>query len=86
MFTMNDFDYAAPAEVYACRGRGSSQRPVTYRRFARGAEAVRFAMEELAADVLYGTVIEANEQRFDATSIRRLYESRAYPLLRRSAV
>jgi hypothetical protein len=86
IFTMNDFDYAAPAEVYACRSRGSSPRPVMYRRFACGAEAIRFAMEELAADVLYGTVIEANEERFDAAAIRRLYESGAYPLLRRAVV
>ena len=81
---MHDFDYTAPAEVYACRSRGSSARPVMYRRFTRGAEAIRFAMEELAADVLYGTVIEANEQRFDAAAIRTLYESGAYPLTRRS--
>ncbi len=80
---MNDFDYAAPAEVYACKSRGSSQRPVTYRRFASGAEAVRFAIEELPTSVLFGTVIEANEQRFDAAAIRVLYESEAYPLPRR---
>jgi acyl-CoA reductase-like NAD-dependent aldehyde dehydrogenase len=51
-----------------------------------GREGIRFAMEELASDVLYGTVIEANEQRFDAAAIRRLYESGAYPLIRRAAV
>ncbi len=72
---MNGFDYAAPAEVYACRSRGSSARPVTYHRFAHGAETIRFAVEELPADVLYGTVIEANEQRFDSAAIRTLYES-----------
>jgi hypothetical protein len=86
MFTMYDFDYAAPAEVYACKSRGSSARPVTYRRFARGAEAIRFAMEELSADVLYGTVIEANEQRFDAAAIRKLYECGAYPFIRPARV
>ncbi len=81
--TMTDFDYDAPAEVFACRSRGSSPRPVTYRRFASGAEAVRFAVEELPADLLFGTVIEANEQRFEAAQIRKLYESTAYPLQRR---
>jgi hypothetical protein len=83
MFIMNEFDYSAPAEVYTSKSRGSSKRPVTYRRFDSGAEAIRFAMEELAADVLYGTVIEANEQRFDAAAIRQLYESGSYPLSRR---
>jgi hypothetical protein len=44
---------------------------------------IGFAIEELPADVLFGTVIEANEQRLDAAAIRKLYESGAYPLLRR---
>ncbi len=40
-------------------------------------------VEAICAGVLYGTVIEANEQRFDAAAIRRLYEAGAYPLARR---
>jgi len=79
---MDAFDYDAPAELFACKSRGSSPRPVTYRRFASGAEAIRFAIESLPADVLFGTVIEANEQRFDAAQIRKLYDSPAYPLPR----
>lgn len=82
---MSSFDYTAPAEVFACKSRGSSPRPVTYRRFDTGAEAVRFVIEELATDVVYGTVIEVNEQRFDAAQIRKLYESTGYPLPRRAA-
>jgi len=80
---MNDFDYAAPAEVFACRSRGASPRPVTYRRFDSGAEAIRFAIEELPSDVLFGTVIEVNEERFEAADIRKLYDSGAYPLQRK---
>jgi hypothetical protein len=80
---MNDFDYAAPAEIYACRSRGSSPRPVTYRRFDSGAEAIRYAIEELPSEVLFGTVLEADDQRFDAANIRKLYDSKAYPLQRR---
>jgi hypothetical protein len=56
---------------------------VTYRRFDSGAEAIRFAIEELPSDVLFGTVLEVDEQRFDAAQIRKLYESKAYPLQRR---
>jgi len=82
---MNDFDYAAPAEVFACRSRGARPRPVTYRRFESGAEAIRFAIEELPAEVLIGTVLEVNEERFNAADIRKLYESRAYPLQRRGS-
>jgi hypothetical protein len=82
---MSDFDYTAPAEVYACRSRGSSRRPVTYRRFNSCAEAIRFAIEELPSDVLFGAVLEVNEQRFSAPEIRMLYDSQAYPLQRRGA-
>jgi hypothetical protein len=46
MFTMNDFDYAASAEAYRAEAAARARDPVTYRRFARGAEAIRFAMEE----------------------------------------
>ena len=80
---MNNFDYGAPAEIFACKSRGASPRPVTYRRFVSGAEAIRFAIEELPAEVLFGTVLEVNEQRFDAGQIRKLYDSNAYPLERR---
>ena len=81
---MNDFDYDAPAEVFACKSRGASPRPVTYRRFASGAEALRFAIEELPAEVLFGTVVEADDNRFDAQQIRNLYDSKRYPLQRRT--
>jgi hypothetical protein len=80
---MSEFDYAAPAEVFACRSRGSNPRPVTYRRFDSCAEAIRFAIEELPSDVLFGTILEVNGQRFAAAEIRELYDSRAYPLQRR---
>jgi hypothetical protein len=75
---------ALPGELFACRSRGSRTRPVTYRRFDSGAEAIRFAIEELPAEVLFGTVIEAQEQRFSAADIRELYDSNAYPLQRRA--
>jgi len=83
--SMNEFDYGAPAEVFACKSRGANPRPVTYRRFASSAEAIRFAIEELSAQELFGTVLEVNEDRFDAAAIRQLYDNEAYPLQRRIA-
>jgi hypothetical protein len=79
---MSVFDFSAPAELFACRGMRPGRHPVRYRRFATGAEAVRYAMEELAGSMLAGTVIESAEMRFGGAQIRALYDSPAYPLPR----
>lgn len=79
---MDPFDFALPAELFATTGRRSKRAPVTYHRFDSGAEAVRFAIEVLSPDQLFGTVLESAESRFDAAGIRALYESTDYPLMR----
>jgi hypothetical protein len=86
MCEMTGFDYQAPAELFARPVRGARSRPVTYRRFDSGAEAIQFAIEELTAEALLGTVMESDEGRYEAVQIRALYDSGAYPLKRRDAV
>jgi len=77
------FDYGAPAELFPTRSR-KGNRPMGYRRFAKAAEAIRFAIEELSPELLVGAHLEVEEERFDSDGIRRLYEHAEYPLVRRA--
>ena len=79
---MINFDYSAPAELFGNPGSGKRRRSVTYRRFASGAEAVRFAVEGMPAALLAGITLQAEDDRFDHRGIRALYDSTEYPLAR----
>jgi hypothetical protein len=76
------FDFDAPAEIFWSAAPGVARGPMRYRRFGSGAQAIRYAIEELPAALLGGSVIEVNEARFDARQIRELYDCPAYPLPR----
>jgi Arc/MetJ-type ribon-helix-helix transcriptional regulator len=78
------FDYSAPAELFAPKGRPGMRQPVAYRRFPSAAAAIRYAVEELSQAGLAAAILEVNENRFDHIGIRQLYNDEAYPLRRRS--
>ena len=79
------FGYSNAAESFSDKRRKFRRQPLGYRRFARAADAVRFAIEEMPPQMLQSACLEVDEVRFDGEGIRRLYESAAYPLARRAA-
>jgi hypothetical protein len=75
------FDYNAEAELFPPRLRKSPHRQFGYRRFARAADAFRFAIQELPSELLAGAVLEVEGGRYCGEDIRRLYESADFPSL-----
>jgi hypothetical protein len=82
---MAAFDYNAESELFPPRLRKSPHRRFGYRRFARAADAVRFAIEELPTELLAGAVLEVDGERYCGEDIRRLYESADFPSLLQAA-
>ena len=82
MIEMIAFDFDAPAELFSSARQGGARGPMYYRRFANGALAIRYAIEELPPSLLRGSIIQVDEDRFDAQQIRELYNCPAYPLAR----
>ncbi len=76
------FDYQAPAELFPRKSHRVRSRILKYMRFAHAADAIRFAIEKLPAEVLLGAHLEVNEKRFDSRGIRRLYDHSEYPFSR----
>jgi hypothetical protein len=79
------FDYGMEAELFCAKGGNFRRQPLGYKRFARAADAICFAIEQLPPHCLVGTYLQVNEERYQAQDIRRLYESAEYPLPRRAA-
>jgi hypothetical protein len=79
------FDYEAMAELFPARNQKFNREFARYRRFDNSAEALRFAMEEMPPKSLVGAWLEVEEERFDTSAMRRLYDSTEFPLARRRA-
>ena len=77
------FDYATEAELFSRSGWSKTSRPpLGYKRFACASDAIRFAIEELAPQLLVSTILEVAEKRYKSREIRFLYDSEHYPLAR----
>jgi len=89
---MATFDYGTVAKLFPtkndaelpAKSRRLRRQPDGYGRFARAADAIRFAIEELRPDLLPYVCLEVNEAIFDRDGIRQLYDSDDYPLVRRA--
>jgi hypothetical protein len=87
------FDYSSQAELSPIASEveltptrhRKTRQPIGYGRFARAAEAIRFAIEELPPELLMVAQLKVADERFSSDGIRRLYESVEYPLARRAA-
>ncbi len=82
---MVTFDYNAAAELFPPRLRKSPHRQFGYRRLARAADAVRFAIEELPPELLSSAVIEVDGERYVGEVIRSLYDSADFSLVPQAA-
>ena len=86
-------DYSTEAELSPIASEVASapithrktRRPIGYGRFARAADAIRFAIEELPPELLLAAQLKVADEKFNSDAIRRLYESVEYPLARRAA-
>ena len=78
------FDYTASAELFMAKRRHGARQPLSYRRFATAAEAIRFAVEDFPAIRALGAWMLVGDERYDSDEIHRLYERDDYPLGRRT--
>jgi hypothetical protein len=81
-----EFDYQATAELFTSKSIRVRSRVIKYMRFNQVADAIRFAIEQLPADVLLGAYLEIDEKRYDSLGIRRLYDRPGYPFPRLAKV
>ncbi len=74
-------NYNVPTELYPGRNHRFGPRG-RYQRFPSLAEAVQFTVEVLPVALQQGSVLEAEEVRYNGDAIRDLYFSDTYPLRR----
>jgi len=81
---MDTNNYKMEASLYYAKSASSQRKALVLRRFAKAAEAIRYAVEDLAPELLQGCSLEVNESYYFGQEIRPLYDDRAFPLRRRA--
>jgi len=81
---MDAKNYRMEASLYFAKSANSKPTALVLRRFAKAAEAIRFAVEDLAPALLRGCSLEISESYYFGREIRPLYDDRAFPLRRRA--
>ncbi len=76
--------YNMEASLYYAKSASSQRKALVLRRFAKAAEAIRYAVEDLSPGLLRGCSLEVNESFYFGREIRPLYDDRAFPLRRRA--
>jgi hypothetical protein len=76
--------YNMEASLYYAKSASSQRKALVLRRFAKAAEAIRYAVEDLSPELLRGCSLEVNESFYFGREIRPLYDDRAFPLRRRA--
>jgi hypothetical protein len=80
---MHAKEYFFEASLFYAKSANPKRKALVFRRFARAAEAIRFAVEELAPKLLDGCSLEVNETHYFGREIRPLYDDNIFPLRRR---
>lgn len=81
---MSAFDYGMEAGLFSYKGPKFRPNSLGYKKFARAADAIRFAMETVSSDGLRSCSLEVGDTVYVGAEIRDLYENADYPLLRRA--
>jgi hypothetical protein len=76
-------DYFLEASLYYSKSVNSKQKSLAFRRFTRAADAILFAVEELAPRILNSCSLEVNETHYYGREIRPLYDDHTFPLRRK---
>ena len=83
---MDAKDYRMEAGLYFAKSANTKQRSLVFRRFSRAAEAIRYAVEDLAPKVFDSCSLEVNGAHYFGREIRPLYDSGDFPLRRRGGI